>query len=70
LEILPVDGIPIKPVRDKVRMTGYQKILPEEDPEIRGRFIQSENVFSTASFKNYGDPVPKSSYRDFYIHPN
>jgi len=39
LEILPVDGIPLKPVRAKERMLGFEKRMPEEDPEVRSRFV-------------------------------
>lgn len=39
LEILPVDGIPLKPVRDKPRLNCFDKRMPDEDPEVRHRFV-------------------------------
>jgi hypothetical protein len=66
LEILPVDGIPLKAVRDKVRMVGFEKRMPEEDPEVRSRFVQQETLFNTSNFVNYGERLPNSSYQDFH----
>lgn len=40
MEILPVEGTSNKHVRDKPRMNCFDKRMPEEDPEVRSRFIE------------------------------
>ncbi len=40
--------------------------MPEEDPEVRSRFIEQEPLFDTAKYLQYGEKVPNSSYQDFH----
>jgi hypothetical protein len=40
--------------------------MPEEEPEVRNRFIDNQNVYKTINFQNYGDRLPNSSYKDYF----
>ena len=38
--------------------------MPEEDPEVRERFLESQSVFTTGHHRAFGDPVGSSHYSE------
>ncbi|CDW81633.1 UNKNOWN [Stylonychia lemnae] len=64
LDIMQIDDIPLKPVKDRSRQIGFENKLPEEDPGLRSRMINNQNLNNTMHFRQYGEPLPQSSYKD------
>ena len=54
LDILPIGDQPFKGNKEYEKMKAYANRGPEDDPEIREKFVQNENVFKTHPHRAFG----------------